>query len=81
MRRQIPAKRVGIQTVEILRRVVDRPRRKQLQHDREIAELEVEVDHRDLLASPLRQQDGKVRGDKALAAPALRAEDGDDLVL
>ena len=81
VRRQVSLQRVGVETIEVLSSVVDRARREELQHDRQVAELQVEVDHRDLLPGLLRQRDREVGRHETLAAAALRAEHRDHLVI
>ena len=68
----VPVERAGG-----LGEVVDRLLRRQPEAQGDVAELEVEVDERHLLAA-LREADGEVGGGERLARPALRAEDADE---
>src|SRR5205823_14377178 len=81
MGRQIALDGLGVQPVEVLRRVEDRPGWEELEHDRKVSELEVQVDQGNLIARSARDRDGKVGSNEALAAATLRAEYGDDLVI
>ena len=67
---------VPVEDAGRLGEVVDRLLRRQAEAQGHVAELEVEVDERDLLAA-LREADGEVRRAQRLARAALRPEDAD----
>ena len=58
--------------------VVDRLRRLEPEHDRGVAELEVEIEQERPAALVLRERRREVRGRDGLARAALRREHGDD---
>src|SRR5262249_5118489 len=61
--------------------VVDRLLRLDAEHDRGVAELQVEVEEQRLPALELRERTREVRRGDRLARPALRREDRDDLAV
>ena len=67
---------VPVEDARRLGEVVDRLLRRQAETERNVAELEIEVDERDLLAA-LREADGEVRRRQGLAGAALRPQDAD----
>ena len=78
MRRQEGVELVGVERARGLGEVVDRSLGREPEAERDVAELEVEVDERDLLAA-LREADGEVGRGQRLARAALGPEDADEL--
>ena len=68
-----------VEPVDRAHRVDDRVLRRQLEHDGDVAELEVGIDEHDRSVGPPGQHHREVRRDDGLAGAALGREHGDDL--
>ena len=79
MRRRVARQLLGVELARCDDEVVDRLVGLDPEHDRRIAELQVEVEEQRAPLVVLRKRRREVRRDAGLADPALRREDGRDL--
>ena len=78
MLRDVARELVGVELSWSVDEVEDRLLRLDAEHDRGVAELQVEIEQQRAAVSGLRQCGGEVRRDHRLARAALRREDRDD---
>ncbi len=78
MTREVALQGLLVQAIGVQGRVVDGQRRHDLEHDGQVAGLEVEVDQGGALLQPFGSEDSEVGGHQRLPAAALGGEHGHD---
>src|SRR6185437_1652021 len=75
--RRVAGQLLGIELARSRDEILNRLLRLEAEHDRRVAELEIQVEEQRLLALVLGERGREVRRGHGLARPALRREDGD----